>query len=56
MMTAEDGVLFMVCVKLSRLMHELNSKQDLPDNIIDAIGYMGCLQMIRSTRANNNEK
>lgn len=56
MMTAEDGVLFMVCVKLSRLMHELNSKQDLPDNIIDAIGYMGCLQMIRTTRASVNEK
>jgi hypothetical protein len=46
-MTAEDGVLFMVCVKLSRLMHELDNNLDVPDNTIDAVGYMGCLQMIR---------
>ena len=46
-MTAEDGVLFMVCVKLSRLMHELDNNLELPDNTVDAIGYLGCLQMIR---------
>jgi hypothetical protein len=46
-MTAEDGILFMVCVKLSRLMHELESGQNLPDNLIDAAGYLGCLAMVR---------
>lgn len=46
-MTPEDGVLFMVCVKLSRLMHELNNGLNLPDNTVDAIGYLGCLQMVR---------
>ena len=51
-MTAEDGVLFMVCVKLSRLVHELNSGMNLPDNTVDAIGYLGCLQMIREARGN----
>ena len=51
-MTAEDGVLFMVCVKLSRLMHELDNDLDIPDNTIDAIGYMGCLQMIREASKN----
>jgi hypothetical protein len=47
LMTAEDGILFMVCVKLSRLMHELESGQNLPDNLIDAAGYLGCLAMVR---------
>ena len=46
-MTAEDGVLFMVCVKLSRLMHELDTQLDIPDNIVDAAGYLACLQMVR---------
>ena len=55
-MTAEDGVLFMVCVKLSRLMHELDNDLNLPDNTVDAIGYLGCLQMIReASRANTAE-
>lgn len=46
-MTAEDGILFMVCVKLSRLMNELDNHLDIPDNIIDLAGYVGCLQMVR---------
>jgi hypothetical protein len=49
-MTAEDGVLFMVCVKLSRLMNEMNRGLDVPDNIVDAAGYIGCLQMVRAAR------
>ena len=50
LLTAEDGVLFMVCVKLSRLVHELNNGLDVPDNIVDAAGYIGCLQMVRTAR------
>jgi hypothetical protein len=49
-MTAEDGVLFMVCVKLSRLMNEMQNGLDVPDNIIDLAGYVGCLQMVREAR------
>ena len=55
MMTAEDGVLFMVCVKLSRLMHELDNNLELPDNTVDAIGYLGCLQMIREASKQQTE-
>jgi hypothetical protein len=46
-MTVEDGILFMVCMKLSRLMHEIDSGQDIPDNTRDAIGYLGCLNMVK---------
>jgi hypothetical protein len=46
-MTAEDGILFMICVKLSRLIHELDNGLDIPDNLVDAAGYIGCLQMVR---------
>lgn len=46
-MTAEDGVLFMLCVKLSRLMHELDNDMNIPDNTVDAAGYLGCLAMVR---------
>ena len=50
LMTAEDGILFMICVKLSRLMHELKTNMDLQDNIIDAAGYIACLQMVREAQ------
>ena len=49
-LTAEQAVLFMVAVKLSRLTNELNRALDVPDNTRDAIGYLGCLNMIRETR------
>jgi hypothetical protein len=49
-LTAEQAVLFMVAVKLSRLANELNRALDVPDNTRDAIGYLGCLNMIRETR------
>ena len=56
-MTAEDGIMFMVCVKLSR-------QVNLPkrDNLVDAAGYLECLQWsIDSNLKNpkqevNNEK
>ena len=44
-LTAEEGILFMVCVKLSRLMNEINRDLDVPDNGRDAAGYIGCLRM-----------
>lgn len=42
----EEGVLFMVCVKLSRETH-------LPkrDNRVDACGYINCLDKIAERRA-----
>lgn len=46
-MTAEDGILFMLCVKLSRLMHEIDNGLNIPDNTVDAAGYLGCLNMVR---------
>lgn len=49
-LTAEEAILFMVCVKLSRLWNELESDLDVPDNTRDAIGYLGCLNMVRSRR------
>lgn len=47
-MTAEDGILFMLCVKLSRLQHEIDNGLDIPDNTVDAAGYLGCLSMARA--------
>lgn len=49
-LSVEEGIIYMVCVKLSRLMHELRTNQWNPDNIRDAIGYLGCLQMVREHR------
>lgn len=53
-MTAEDGILFMLCVKLSRLMHEIDNGLNIPDNTVDAAGYLGCLNMVRE-RVRNSE-
>lgn len=46
-LTAVEGALFMLCVKLSRWIHEMESQQWIPDNPTDAAGYIGCVQMIR---------
>jgi hypothetical protein len=46
-LTAEEGILFMVSMKLSRLANELSNQLDVPDNTRDAIGYLGCLNMVR---------
>ncbi len=37
-LTVEDGLMFMVCVKLSRQQHKPKR-----DNIVDAIGYLDCI-------------
>ena len=49
-MNAEQAVLFMVAVKLSRLANEMKRKLEVPDNTRDAIGYLGCHNMIREAR------
>jgi len=54
-LSAEEAILFMVCVKLSRLANELDEGIDVPDNTRDAIGYLGCLNMVR-TRQNTAEQ
>lgn len=55
-LTTEEAILFMVAVKLSRIHNELLTDQDLPDNTRDAIGYLGCLNMVRTVRRTLNEK
>ena len=45
-MTAEQGVLFMTAMKLSRLCHNLEQGVVHQDSLIDAAGYLGCLSMI----------
>jgi hypothetical protein len=49
-LTAEQGVLFMVAVKLSRLGHNLNLETLHQDSLVDAAGYLGCLAMIDTER------
>jgi len=46
-LATEEAILFMLAVKLSRLHHEIDTAQWLPDNTRDAIGYLGCLHMLR---------
>jgi hypothetical protein len=40
----------MVAVKLSRIANEFDMGLDVPDNTRDAIGYLGCLNMVRTVR------
>ena len=53
-LTALDGILFMVCVKLSRLAHERKTGVHHRDNIVDAAGYLGCYEMARSWSDNGH--
>lgn len=48
--TTEEAILFMVAVKLSRIHNELLTSQTIPDNTRDAIGYLGCLNMVREAQ------
>jgi len=47
-LTLEEAVLFMIAVKLSRLLNEIRTDQWVPDNTRDLLGYVGCLHMIRT--------
>lgn len=49
-MTAEEGVLFMVSVKLARLTHNLEQGKFHQDSLVDAAGYLGCLAMIEARK------
>jgi hypothetical protein len=45
-LTVQEAALFMVCVKLARLMKSLEVEKMHEDSLIDAIGYLNCLHMI----------
>lgn len=49
-LTAQQGVLFMVAVKLARLTHNLDEGRFHRDSLVDAAGYLGCLAMIENRR------
>lgn len=44
-LTTQQAILFMVAVKLSRLRHNLARGGWHHDSLVDAIGYLGCLNM-----------
>lgn len=49
-LTAEQGILFMVSVKLARLAHNLDAGKYHHDSLVDAAGYLGCLAMVQHRR------
>lgn len=53
---AEEAILFMVAMKLSRLQNELEEGLNVPDNTRDAIGYLGCLNMVRAARMERDKQ
>ena len=44
-LTVQEAILFMVCVKMARLMKSLNIEKMHEDSLVDAIGYLNCLHM-----------
>lgn len=40
-----EAIMFMVCVKLARLMRSLDAGKLHEDSLVDAIGYLNCLHM-----------
>lgn len=50
-LTAEDAVLFMVCVKISREVH-LHKR----DNVVDGCGYFALIQEIKDERERRSLK
>lgn len=53
-MTPQQGVLFMVSVKLARLTHNLDHGTFHRDSLVDAQGYLGCLAMIEARKEHHN--
>jgi hypothetical protein len=49
-LTVDEAVTFMVCVKLARLSTNLRSNRWKHDTLVDTIGYLGCLNMVRARR------
>ena len=52
-LTPEEGILFMICVKFSRFANELQNGLNVPDNLRDAAGYIGCLKMAMEKQRQN---
>ena len=46
-LTVEQAILFMVCVKLSRLRTALEAGRWSHDTVVDVAGYVGCLAMVK---------
>ena len=44
-LTVQEAIMFMVAVKLARLMKSLEVEKLHEDSLIDAIGYLNCLHM-----------
>jgi len=44
-LTVQEAIMFMVCVKLARLMKSLEEGKMHEDSLVDAIGYLNCLHM-----------
>ena len=44
-LTVQEAIMFMVCVKLARLMKSLDEEKMHEDSLVDAIGYLNCLHM-----------
>jgi hypothetical protein len=50
MLTVEQAILFMVCVKLARLSTNMEHGRWKRDTIVDAAGYLGCMSMAHEYR------
>ena len=53
MLTVEQAILFMVCVKLARLSTNMEHGRWKRDTIVDAAGYLGCMSMAHEHREAN---
>lgn len=49
-LTVDEAVMFMVCVKLARLATNHQANRWKHDTLLDTIGYLGCLNMVRHRR------
>ena len=44
-LTVQEAIMFMVAVKLARLMKSIDAEKIHEDSLVDAIGYLNCLHM-----------
>ena len=49
-LTVDEAVRFMVCVKLARLSTNHAEGRWKHDTLLDTVGYLGCLNMVRARR------
>ncbi len=50
MLTVEQAVTFMICVKLARIATNAERGRWHRDSVVDAAGYLGCLSMVHEHR------